>query len=133
VIAWARQSESKPKPTPKPKQPIDLKEPPTKEHKGYVAERYKLEVCTQCHWPLSQLPSCVMLECGKCSKGYTNHPPRMKNTNPQEILDKYNTIPCRNWKASGKASTARSACSATNERKVRLVRASPNSTTCMAN
>ena len=102
AIAWARQSEGKPKPNPKPKQTNDPKETPPKEHKGYVAERDKLEVCP--HWAISRLPTCVMLECGKCNKGYTNHPPHMMNTNPQDVLDKIKTTPCRNWKASGECS-----------------------------
>ena len=101
AIKWARQSEGKPKPnptpTPKPKQTNDQKETPPKEHKGYVGARDKLEVCP--HWAVDRLPSCGHEEHGTCRLGYTNHPPHMKNTNPKDILDKYKTIPCKNWKA----------------------------------
>jgi len=82
-----------PKPNDKPH------EPKPKEHKGYVGERDKLEMCT--HWAIERLPSCGHEEEGKCRLGYTNHPTHMKNTNPKDILDKYKTIPCKNWK-SGK-------------------------------
>ena len=101
AVKWSREGGIKkkpnptPHPTPKPNdKPKD--EPKPKEHKGYVAERDKLEVCP--HWAIDRLPSCGHEEVGKCRLGYTNHPPHMKNTNPKEILDKYKTIPCKNWK-----------------------------------
>ena len=101
AIPWARQSEGKPKPNPtthpNPKPHDKPHEPKPKEHKGYVGERDKLEVCG--NWAIERLPSCGHEEDGKCRLGFTNHPPHMKNSNPKEILDKYKSIPCKNWKA----------------------------------
>jgi len=67
AVKWSREGgikkKPKPNPHPTPKPHDKPHEPKPKEHKGFVAERGKLEVCT--HWAIERLLSCGHEEEGK--------------------------------------------------------------------